>query len=88
MIIKQYYYSRDFRKKVKQYPASDKRRIIERINLFLQNPFDPRLQTHKLKGKLQNNWSFSLGYHDRIMFRFRGKDEAEFIDIGTHGIYR
>jgi len=48
----------------------------------------PALKTHKLSGKLQEYWSFSIDYHLRIMFRFVDKQTVEFIDIGTHEIYK
>jgi len=54
--------------------------------LFLNDPFDSRLKTHKLSGKLKDLWSFSLEYDLRVVFFFT-KDKpkkAVFVDIGTH----
>ena len=56
------------------------------LELFLNDPFDPRLKTHKLSGKLKDLWSFSLEYDLRVVFFFT-KDKpkkAVFVDIGTH----
>ena len=56
------------------------------INLFITNPFDPKLRTHKLSGKLKDMWSFSLGYDLRVVFYFTTEKpkQAVLVDIGTH----
>jgi addiction module RelE/StbE family toxin len=57
-----------------------------RLELFVNEPFDPRLKTHKLSGKLKDLWSFSIEYDLRVVFYFT-KDKpkkAVFLDIGTH----
>ncbi len=56
------------------------------LELFLNDPFDSSLKTHKLSGKLKDLWSFSLEYDLRVVFFFT-KDKpkkAVFVDIGTH----
>lgn len=55
---------------------------------FRKNSFDSRLKTHKLSGKLQGYWAFSLTYSDRVLFRFIHKNEAIFYKIGSHDIYK
>ena len=54
-------------------------------SLFREDPFAPRLKTHKLKGR--NEWSFLITYHIRVIFIFQ-KDRALFVNIGYHSIYR
>ncbi|MEI7585783.1 hypothetical protein [Runella sp.] len=56
----------------------------ERLELFIQNPYTPVLQTHKLSGKLKGLLAFSLGYDLRVVFYFSETDKAVLIDIGTH----
>jgi len=57
--------------------------------LFRENPFHPRLNTHKLRGKLKMFWSFSIDYHNRIAFNFvKGKHKVVFLDVGDHDIYK
>jgi len=58
----------------------------DRLEFFIVDPFDARLKTHKLSGKLKDLWSFSIDYNTRVVFYFT-KDKpkrAVFIDIGTH----
>lgn len=57
-----------------------------RIELFVNDPFDKKLKTHKLSGKLKDMWSFALDYDLRVVFYFT-KDKpkkAVLVDIGTH----
>lgn len=87
MKIHSIYYSSHFKKSLKKY-RSQKIKIAKKISLFLENPFEKNLKTHKLSGKLAAYWSFSVDYNLRILFEFIDRDAAGFIDIGTHEIYK
>jgi mRNA-degrading endonuclease YafQ of YafQ-DinJ toxin-antitoxin module len=52
--------------------------------LFILDPFDPTLKTHKLSGKLKDLWSFSVGYDERVLFYFTEDEKAVFVDMGSH----
>jgi mRNA-degrading endonuclease YafQ of YafQ-DinJ toxin-antitoxin module len=56
------------------------------LEAFILNPFDPRLKTHKLSGKLDGLWSFSVRYDVRVVFYFPQEKppKAIFINIGDH----
>jgi addiction module RelE/StbE family toxin len=57
------------------------------LRLLEADAFDPRLKTHKLKGKLAGAWAAKFGYDARIIFEFRKTMEGEVIDllaVGTH----
>ncbi len=54
----------------------------------MANPLNPVLRTHKLSGKLESYWSFSINYEMRILFEFIDKETVGFVDFGTHEIYR
>ena len=64
--------------------ASLETRFWERVELFRNNPFDPKLRTHKLSGKLKDLWSFGVEYDLRVIFSFVGQDKTIFVDIGSH----
>ncbi len=59
--------------------------------MLIENPFNPQLKTHKLKGKLAGTWACSAGYDLRIIFEFvkdEGPGDAVFlIELGTHEVY-
>ena len=61
-----------------------KKNFWEAISSFSQNPFDPKLRTHKLTGKLKGLWSFSVAYDCRVIFRFINDHDVLLIDIGSH----
>ena len=88
MKIKNVYYSSYFKKSLKKFPTREQTIIKKKLALFLENPTNPQLKTHKLKGVLQNYWSFSINYHLRVMFEFIDEESIGFIDIGTHEIYK
>jgi len=52
--------------------------------LFEKEPFDNRLKTHKLTGKLKGLWAFRIDYDCRVVFKFINSNEVLFIDIGGH----
>lgn len=56
----------------------------EKVEIFIRDPFDRRLRTHKLSGTLKDLWSFSVAYDVRVIFFFAGERRAVFIDIGDH----
>jgi mRNA-degrading endonuclease YafQ of YafQ-DinJ toxin-antitoxin module len=77
-------FKKTFRKRTKS-PVLEKE-FWFRLELFIKNPFDPKLKTHKLSGKLKGLWSFYVDYDFRVVFYFTKKKpkKAVFIDIGTH----
>jgi mRNA-degrading endonuclease YafQ of YafQ-DinJ toxin-antitoxin module len=56
----------------------------ETLLLFIQDPYDPQLATHKLKGKLKESFAFSLTWKLRVVFSFGEPGTAILEDIGPH----
>jgi len=79
-----------FRKSYIKLPKRIKNQAKAKEEIFRNNPFDSRLETHKLHGKYKNYWTFSIDNSYRIMFKFLKSDggEVAFINIGTHEIYK
>lgn len=82
------YYSSKFAKEYKRLSTKAKLAAEKKEIIFRKNPFDPRLKTHKLAGKLKSYYSFSIDYQIRIIFEFAGKDTVWFLSVGTHEIYK
>ena len=80
--------SSKFRKSYKKLPKSVREKAKEREQFFRANPFDSRLGTHKLHGKYKDYWSFTIINQYRIMLAFIGSDKVDFVNIGTHDIYK
>lgn len=85
--MKIYYYN-TFIKSYQKLPNIIKTKFESKEPIFLKNPFDPRLKTHPLTGKLKGIYSFSIDLHYRVVFSFESEDEIYFHNIGTHQIYR
>lgn len=64
--------------------ASLEDKFWRRVELFKNDPFDPKLRTHKLSGKLKDLWSFSVEYDVRVIFSFADQARVVFVDIGSH----
>ena len=77
-----------FEKQLNKLPNNIQDLICEKEVLFCKDPFNPKLKTHKLKGKMDGFWSFSINYDYRIIFEFFENDKALFYLIGNHKIYK
>ncbi len=90
--IKKIVFDASFERKFKNYKKKlskkELNRLKERLIIFKNNPFNPKLKTHKLKGSLKEYWVFSISYSDRIILRFLNKEKVFFIDVGDHSIYK
>lgn len=56
----------------------------QKLEQFTINPFNQSLKTHKLSGKLNKLWSFSVDYDVRVLFYFTEDGKTVFVDIGSH----
>ena len=88
MKLKKVKYSPIFFKALKKFPKTQLKFLAQKEKIFLEDPFNPRLKTHKLKGKMLGFYSFSISYHWRIVFHFENKDAVVFDTVGTHAVYK
>lgn len=80
-------YSPSFKRSYKRKIAVGSEReakLRSKLELFMNDPFDNALRTHKLSGKLKNYWSFSIEYDLRVIFYFEDAETAVLVDLGTH----
>jgi mRNA-degrading endonuclease YafQ of YafQ-DinJ toxin-antitoxin module len=75
-------FKRAFHRRVIGTPCE--RGFAEKMRMFSEDPFDARLKTHKLGGRLQGLWAFAVAHDCRIIFKFLPDDKVLLIDIGTH----
>ncbi|HEX4104429.1 MAG TPA: type II toxin-antitoxin system mRNA interferase toxin, RelE/StbE family [Candidatus Paceibacterota bacterium] len=80
-------FSGGFKKDLSKLPLHIRAAVEEKIQIFMEDPFNPRLNTHKLHGKDEGRWAFSVTYSYRVKFVFFTREIVEFRAIGTHGIY-
>lgn len=84
------YYSTKFEREYKKLATRIKKLTEEKEKIFRINPYDPKLNIHKLKGRLSGYWAFWIDQKYRIIFEFSDsdKDTIWFHSIGDHSIYR
>ena len=82
-------YSSKFAHEYRKLPKNIKTIAEQQEEIFRKNPFDQKLKTHKLKGRLKGFLSFSIGYKYRIIFEFgKDKETVYFHFVGNHDIYQ
>jgi addiction module RelE/StbE family toxin len=76
---------KSYKKLIKSSPEIENK-FLEKVDIFIHNPNDNRLKTHKLSGELKNLWSFSLDFDMRIIFYLESNEIVTFLNIGSHNI--
>lgn len=77
-------FKNSYKKRIRNHPYL-KRRFWEALELFTHNPFDEGLKTHRLTGKLDGSWAFSVASDCRVLFKFYDNNRTVLmIDIGSH----
>ena len=80
-------YTAEFIRLFKKLPLEVKKEAVKKELIFKNDPFDTKLKTHKLNGKLKNFWAFSVSHSSRIVIEFGKDDIIYFHSIGSHNIY-
>jgi len=77
-------FKKSFKKRIKSTVTETE--FWLRLELFVNNPYENKLKTHKLSGKLKGLYSFSIDNNLRVVFYFTKDNpvKAIFVDIGTH----
>ncbi|MBI2038839.1 MAG: type II toxin-antitoxin system mRNA interferase toxin, RelE/StbE family [Candidatus Niyogibacteria bacterium] len=81
-------YSRKFARDYRSLPLRIQAMTERRETIFIKNPFDRRLKTHKLSGRLKGCWSFSIDQKYRIIFEFVSENIIWFHAVGNHSVYQ
>lgn len=84
----QIFYSPEFERRYKRLSLEIQEKAEEKEKIFREDPFDPRLKTHKLHGRLNDFWAFSIDSRYRIIFKFLEKDIVRFFAVGGHSVYQ
>ena len=81
-------YTPQFLRMLRKLERSLQEEVVEKIELFENDPTHSQLKAHKLKGKLKNRYSFSVNYQTRIIYIHLSKSEVAFLAIGDHDVYK
>jgi len=78
-------FHKDFRKGLEKLIPNQLKRVDRVLELFEQDPHDPLLSNHALKGKLQGYRSVAAGGDSRLVFNEENDyQRVIFIRVGTH----
>ncbi len=76
-------YSKNFVKQAKKLSPELRRKLLERVELFNENPLHPTLRNHQLKGKYKEYRSIDITGDMRALYLQKEHDTI-FDVIGTH----
>lgn len=77
-------FHKNFEKQYKKLKEGQKKRVQERLVLFLENPFNSVLGNHPLKGKYKGYRSINVAGDLRAVYKFINGQECIFVTIDTH----
>jgi addiction module RelE/StbE family toxin len=77
-------YAPTFVRMYKRLEDNLKEEIKEKIAFFQDSTNHEKLKVHKLKGSLENTYSFSVNYKIRIVFEYEQKDIVNLLYVGSH----
>jgi addiction module RelE/StbE family toxin len=77
-------FHRRFVKRQKKMQRNQQDALGERLLLFVENPFNPILENHKLHGEKEGCRSINITGNVRAVYEEIDDSSVLFLDIGTH----
>jgi len=82
-------YGDHFFRSAKKLPRKQQEKLAVLIELLSANPFNPKLHTKHLTGKLSGLYSFRITRDWRVIFQFVSSQEIQLIEVANRkDIYR
>ncbi|MFA5831685.1 MAG: type II toxin-antitoxin system mRNA interferase toxin, RelE/StbE family [Candidatus Paceibacterota bacterium] len=81
-------YAPSFIRQWKLLPEALQDEALEKIKLFKDRENHKLLKVHKLNGRLQEFYGFSVNYKFRIVFEYGEENTVFLLKIGSHDIYQ
>ena len=78
------FFHKSFDKEYQKLTSKQKEKVEKCLGIFLENPFDLRLNNHPLKGKYVDYRSINITGDMRAIYKRRSENECIFILMGTH----
>jgi len=78
------YFHKNFGKQYKKLTKREQEKVKERLELFFENPFDPRLNNHHLRGKYTDYRSINITGNLRAVYKFISEEECIFVAVDSH----
>jgi mRNA-degrading endonuclease RelE of RelBE toxin-antitoxin system len=81
--------SEEFKNNFEKLPKSVKKKFFKKIKIFIENPFNPLLNTEKLGPPFKEIWSFRIDRSYRVILKFISSKEILLVTCGHHSwIYK
>lgn len=77
-----------FKRSYKKLPKHIRDDFDIKITLFMEDPNNPSLKTHKLMGKLRECLAFRLKNGFRVLFEYTDSRSVNLLAVGSHDIYK
>lgn len=77
-------FHKNFDRQFAKLRPSEKKKAQERLQLFLDNQFNPVLENHPLKGSYTDYRSINITGDLRAIFKFLSENECVFVAIDSH----
>ena len=77
-------FHKNFDKQYKKLSKEQQKKTRERLEVFLDNSFDPILNNHPLKGKYTNYRSINITGDLRAIYKFIDEDKCIFVAVDSH----
>lgn len=87
-IILEIIYAPSFVKQFNKLEELLKEEVVEKINQFKNKSKHTSLKVHRLHGKFDNLYNFSVNYKIRIILEYTSKNKVAILHIGDHDIYK
>lgn len=77
-------FHKKFEKQYKKLSQAQKTKFKKRLAIFIDDPFDPVLNNHPLKGKYKGYRSINVTGNLRAIYKAVRQDTAIFVTINIH----
>lgn len=77
-------FHKHFLKALKKQTQMERELVKEKLELFLLDPFHPRLRNHPLKGKYHGYRSIDIRPDIRAIYKDISDQEVIFVVLGSH----
>jgi len=83
----EYLYTARFLRSLKKHEETVQDDVVAAVCLFEKGKSDKMLKLHKLHGKFEGYYAFSVNFIYRIIIK-KEKNVIYYIDVGSHDVYK
>ena len=77
-------FHKKFRKAFRKLKAGEIAQLKERLELFSKDPFNQKLNNHRLQGEYSDRRSINITGDLRALYKIKSRDTVLFVLLDTH----